>query len=284
MSDVWFLGVAGLQETLFCFVCSLGVADIHCLDVFGGAAGASFLVGFRCCLCFPQVRIIHSQSFTVVWFGQIKPHWYTRAPRQMWRRNGFRAESYDINRGPECDILSQEGFMALTALIMRLVWCTVCRMMSHDVTCVPDVSGCHPWSSMQLHSNDIHWWCLIAPSWSFIWIHVHYGILWYIMVHYGAFVSDLCALWISVVLCGRLLPQAMLLLGPPCSLFIFLSSSCHQRSPSRPYGDVSKLCVRVSNQILHNTVAWHDLLVHPTFCAHLCAVVRHFWGQIGAVI
>ncbi len=51
---------------------------------------------------------------------------------------------------------------------------------------------------------------------------------------------------------GRLrLPLA----GPPCSLFVWLSSSVHKRRPGRLLGDTSVRKVRLSNLIVENLVA-----------------------------
>ena len=44
--------------------------------------------------------------------------------------------------------------------------------------------------------------------------------------------------------------------GPPCSLFGFMSSSIHRRSSLRPYGDVSRENVRLSNLIACNAAAF----------------------------
>ena len=49
-------------------------------------------------------------------------------------------------------------------------------------------------------------------------------------------------------------PLGMILCGPPCSLFVFMSSSVHRRSGFIPYGDQSKRCVRAMNQLLINLV------------------------------
>lgn len=40
--------------------------------------------------------------------------------------------------------------------------------------------------------------------------------------------------------------------GPPCSMFVWISSSVHQRSPQRPRGDESNFKVRMSNTIVAN--------------------------------
>eukprot|EP00442_Polarella_glacialis_P054099 CAMPEP_0115142078 /NCGR_PEP_ID=MMETSP0227-20121206/59937_1 /TAXON_ID=89957 /ORGANISM="Polarella glacialis, Strain CCMP 1383" /LENGTH=333 /DNA_ID=CAMNT_0002550599 /DNA_START=75 /DNA_END=1076 /DNA_ORIENTATION=+ len=48
--------------------------------------------------------------------------------------------------------------------------------------------------------------------------------------------------------------------GPPCSLFVFMSSSVHGRWALRPEGDVSRLKVRLSNLIVRNMAAVLKLL------------------------
>lgn len=52
----------------------------------------------------------------------------------------------------------------------------------------------------------------------------------------------------------RLLPFGLIMAGPPCSLFVFLSSSVHKRKVSQPMGDTSNPKVRLSNRILINTM------------------------------
>ncbi|CAJ1418629.1 unnamed protein product [Effrenium voratum] len=44
----------------------------------------------------------------------------------------------------------------------------------------------------------------------------------------------------------------MLLCGPPCGLFVFLSSSYHRRSSLFPYGDQSNKKIRAANQLVIN--------------------------------
>ena len=44
----------------------------------------------------------------------------------------------------------------------------------------------------------------------------------------------------------------MLLAGPPCGLFIFLSSSYHRRSVDFPYGNQDLPKIRASNQLVIN--------------------------------
>ena len=52
--------------------------------------------------------------------------------------------------------------------------------------------------------------------------------------------------------CLALVPGGLILAGPPCSLYIFLSSSMHQRSKARPLGDTCNAKVRLSNLIVSN--------------------------------
>ena len=52
-----------------------------------------------------------------------------------------------------------------------------------------------------------------------------------------------------------LLPYGLLMAGFPCSWWIFLSSSLHQRSDDQPWGDVAHPKVRLSNLIMCNTTA-----------------------------
>ena len=59
---------------------------------------------------------------------------------------------------------------------------------------------------------------------------------------------------LNVGLC-RLLPGALIVLGPPCSLFVWMSSSVHCRSELRPMGDESRFVVRMANAISRNTVS-----------------------------
>lgn len=50
----------------------------------------------------------------------------------------------------------------------------------------------------------------------------------------------------------RLVPGGFVPSGPPCSLFIFLSSSYHRRSVKQPRGDETKEKVRLANIIVSN--------------------------------
>ena len=58
-----------------------------------------------------------------------------------------------------------------------------------------------------------------------------------------------------------LIPGGLLTLAPPCSLYIWLSSSVHRRHVLGPYGNVRNLKVRMSNCIVINTVP-RQLLLH----------------------
>lgn len=46
----------------------------------------------------------------------------------------------------------------------------------------------------------------------------------------------------------------MILCGPPCGLFVFLSASYHRRSMDFPYGDQSKPKIRGANQLVINLI------------------------------
>ena len=59
----------------------------------------------------------------------------------------------------------------------------------------------------------------------------------------------------TLAVCVRLLPKGLALAGPPCSWFIFLSSSLHRRTAASPAGDLSELRVRLSNVVAANAVA-----------------------------
>lgn len=52
----------------------------------------------------------------------------------------------------------------------------------------------------------------------------------------------------------RLLPLALIFAGPPCSLFIFLSSSQHMRSICRPLGNAFDRMTQMANRIVQNAV------------------------------
>ena len=52
----------------------------------------------------------------------------------------------------------------------------------------------------------------------------------------------------------QLAPGGLIVGGPPCSLFIFLSSSFHKRRAGNALGDTSKLPVRLANTIVENTL------------------------------
>ena len=51
-----------------------------------------------------------------------------------------------------------------------------------------------------------------------------------------------------------MVPAGLLLLGPPCSLWVFFSSSFHKRTLSNPAGDTSKKLVRDANTLVRNVV------------------------------
>jgi len=58
----------------------------------------------------------------------------------------------------------------------------------------------------------------------------------------------------------RIKPGGVIVAGPPCSLFIFLSSSIHRRSPHRPWGNQEYRSVRLSNCIVRNMTTFLQLM------------------------
>lgn len=61
--------------------------------------------------------------------------------------------------------------------------------------------------------------------------------------------------WLSLLLQGlRLAENALLFLGPPCSMFIFLTSSQHQRHKYGPMGDPRDRTSQLANAIAANAV------------------------------
>ena len=64
-----------------------------------------------------------------------------------------------------------------------------------------------------------------------------------------------------LVLACRVRPRGLVAGGPPCSLFIFLSSSVHQRSQENLLGNQQNSKVRLANQIVRNTAYIIDFLL-----------------------
>ena len=58
----------------------------------------------------------------------------------------------------------------------------------------------------------------------------------------------------------RIKPGGVIVAGPPCSLFIFLSSSIHRRSRRRPWGNQEYRSVRLSNCIVKNMTTFLQLM------------------------
>lgn len=52
----------------------------------------------------------------------------------------------------------------------------------------------------------------------------------------------------------RLAPGGLIMGGPPCSLFVFLSSSVHRRGVGHELGDASRVQVRLANLVVENTM------------------------------
>lgn len=64
----------------------------------------------------------------------------------------------------------------------------------------------------------------------------------------------------------RLAAKGLLFLGPPCSMFIFLSSSQHQRSTYGPMGNPLDESTQLSNIITWNAVPCQIALVGVVQC------------------
>ena len=76
-------------------------------------------------------------------------------------------------------------------------------------------------------------------------------------------VNDItCSLgWFTLLLQGlRLRPGALVKGAPPCSWFIFLSSSVHKRSEGAEEGDTQNCKVRLANLIVQNFLVFLDTL------------------------
>ena len=59
-------------------------------------------------------------------------------------------------------------------------------------------------------------------------------------------------LYCAIELIMAVVTGGLLMWGPPCSMFIFLSSSIHKRSRRRPHGDEKRKSVRLANVIVRN--------------------------------
>ena len=58
----------------------------------------------------------------------------------------------------------------------------------------------------------------------------------------------------ALMLVLSVVPWGMVLLGPPCSLFVWMSSNVHRRSAANPDGDTTNRLVREANIIVENCV------------------------------
>mmetsp|Transcript_41424 Transcript_41424/g.74293 ORF Transcript_41424/g.74293 Transcript_41424/m.74293 type:complete len:285 (-) Transcript_41424:202-1056(-) len=74
---------------------------------------------------------------------------------------------------------------------------------------------------------------------------------------------DLCSkMGCSILadLLSQMKDGSIIVAGPPCSLFGFMSSSVHKRNVKNVWGDQKLACVRVANRIVWNFVAVLDVL------------------------
>ena len=89
-----------------------------------------------------------------------------------------------------------------------------------------------------------------------------------------------------------LVSGALVTAAPPCSLFVWLSSSVHRRNkgPYGPYGDVRRYKVRLANLIVKNFVLWsvvqayfvlslffwlHNVFPQTVYC--WCSILEKSW-------
>ena len=67
--------------------------------------------------------------------------------------------------------------------------------------------------------------------------------------------------FINLLCCGlRCMDNAFVPAGPPCSMWIFLSSSCHKRHSLGVFGDPCNLATQTANLIVENLAAFLGLL------------------------
>ena len=76
--------------------------------------------------------------------------------------------------------------------------------------------------------------------------------------------NDVCSrlgFFFLLALALRLKPKGICVGGPPCSLFIFLSSSVHRRCSANAWGNEGHSGVRLANMIVKNTIVVLHILV-----------------------
>lgn len=159
--------------------------------------------------------------------------WHScHCPRTMFRRHGLRATAFDLQISKSHDILSMDGFLGLVYLIPRyFVWDLICF-----------------WWQFAFAEFWITWLNGKGFSMGIVW--VYYILVWFWLSH-GYTKTVLGALAKK----PRLLHGALVVLGPPCSLFVFFSSSLHLRWRHNVRGNVGAFSVRMANRIVESTVS-----------------------------
>ncbi|CAE7458512.1 RHM1 [Symbiodinium natans] len=76
--------------------------------------------------------------------------------------------------------------------------------------------------------------------------------------------DDICAeegFYNLLTLACRMKSGGLVMGGPPCSLFVFMSSSIHRRSLDNPWGNTKYASVRLANRIVSNMAVVLDVLM-----------------------
>jgi len=70
--------------------------------------------------------------------------------------------------------------------------------------------------------------------------------------------------------------SSLIMMGPPCSLFVWLSSSVHWRSLFGPAGDPNHVGTQMANAIARNTVLWL-IIQFPLMYFSSCIFLKGFY-------
>ena len=80
-----------------------------------------------------------------------------------------------------------------------------------------------------------------------------------------------------MLLALRLLPFALVMLGPPCSMFVYMSSSQHLRHLFGPSGHPRDVATQLGNRIANNTVPRDVLMVVWCCMVKVFEYFDYFW-------